>query len=455
MNFRKTIEDKILFILFTYKKEFVAASSSETAFDIIRKHGLKFEDFSDRLNQLLYKSIQNQLYSGLSDMDLINIVAYRPQEFKVFEQQANEFVTHIYNLTNTNFAAFAELDRLIYKLKEFNVRDFLKYKGQEIMSANFDNLDPVVFADQFIAQYQEFYQRLTSGVITATSNSDDTAKDLEAKMNARQAGQIVGIPIHLESFQNFFGGWTAPDLTIIAARPGMGKTSFILASCWESQIYADIVFFTLEMSPRQLKNRLASSMTNIEYNNIERALINMEEFTYVTQAYKIIDESKLHIKGIEFGKLEKMKTEIRRLHRLGKCKMVVIDYLQLVQSESKHQSREQEVSHISRQLKTLAVELNIPIIALSQVGRSCEERNNKRPLLSDLRESGAIEQDADNVVFLFREAYYFDKNISIPYHVQWKTEFIVAKGRNIGVTTLYFLNDVLHSKILDVNEFIS
>ena len=453
MILRKTVEDKILFILFTYRKEIIGDKSSETAFDIIRKHGLKWEDFSDPLNQALYKSIQNQLYDGLSDMDYLSIVNYRPKEYKVFEQQANEYLMHVNNLITTNYASFSELDKLVYKLKEFNLQDFWKFNAQSIATVNFENTNVVEFGNEIVNKYQEFYQRLMSGVVTKNSQANNIADELTRKLHKVNSGEKIGVPIHMESFQEFFGGWMAPDLIIIGARPSMGKTSFILACCWESCKYSNIAFFSFEMSTNQLTNKIAGGLTGIEYNKIERAQLTGEEFGAVLKSYEIIKESNLNILGIEFNMMENFKTECRRLHRLGLLDLVVIDYLQLMKSSVKHGTREQEVAYISRELKLLCIELNVPIIALSQLSRE-GQIGNKRPGLQDLRESGAIEQDADIVAFLYREAYYYDKNISVPYEKEFHTEFLICKGRNVGTGALYFFNDVLNAKISDSTAII-
>jgi replicative DNA helicase len=451
---RKTCEDKILFILFTFKKELIGDKNSETAFDVIRKHGLKWEDFQDPLNQSLYKSIQNQLFNGLPDIDFLSIVNYRPKEYKVFEQQANEYMMHITNLISTNFASFSELDKLIYKLKEFNLKDFWRYNAQLIIGSNFENENVIEFGNVIVSKYQDFYNRLMSGVVTKNSHSNNMGDELERKMNLVATGQSVGVAIHMPSFQTFFGGWSPPDFIIIGARPSMGKTATILSLAWESAKHSHIAFFTFEMSANQIKNKVASNLSGIDYNKIERGQINHQELSLVRQAYDIIDESKLIVLGQDFVKIEALKNEARKLHRMGKLDLIVIDYLQLMKTDEKHASREQSVAHISRELKLLCVELNIPIIALCQVGRDCENRTNKRPMLSDLRESGSIEQDADIVAFLFREAYYYDKNIDVPYEKKFLTEFIVAKGRNIGTTVLYFMNDVINSRTHDdVNIF--
>lgn len=451
MTFRQEVESKILYILFTYRNEIIGDKRTETAFDIIRKHGLKWEDFSDKLNQNLYKSIQNQLFDGLSSVDFLNIVKYRPKEYKVFEQQANEYLMHINHLITTTYASFSELDRLVYKLKEFNLQDFWRFSAQKIMNANFEQQNIIEFGDGIVTHYQEFYQRLMSGVLTKNSSANNSADELQRKMNLVESGERIGVPIHLDSFQNAFGGWTAPDLIVIGARPAMGKTSFILASIWESCIYSEIAFFTYEMSIGQITNKIASSITGIDYNRIERATITKEEFSQVLLAYDVVKNSKINILGIEFVKIDQFKNECKRLHRLGKLDMVVIDYLQLMKSDDKFGTREQEVSYFSRELKLLAIELNIPIIALAQLSREGQV-GSKRPHLQDLRESGGIEQNADIVSFLYREAYYYDSNISVPYEKKFHTEFIIRKYRNGETQTLYFFNDVLNSKITDSNQ---
>lgn len=454
MTYRKNVEDRILFILFTYRKEIISDINSETAFDIIRKHGLKWEDFSDPTNQKLYQSIQNQFLHGLPDVDFLSIIQYRPKEYKVFEQQANEYLMLINTLITTNYASFSELDKLIFKLKEFNLQDFWKFHAQTIIGVNFEQVDIVEFGETIVTKYQEFCQRLNSSMKKSNSNSNDIGKELERKMKEVASGNTVGVRIHLEKFQAFLGGWLPPDLIVIGARPSMGKTSFILGCAWESAVESHIAFFSYEMSPNQLKNKLANKLTGIPYNKIERAQLTQEEFQQVINAYAVIEESNLKFFSVDYNKIEQLKTECRRLHKLGLLDLIVIDYLQLMKSSQIHGSREQEVAYFSRELKLLAIELQVPVIALAQLKRENDFQGNKRPSLKDLRESGAIEQDADIVAFLYREAYYYDKNIPVPYEKEFHTEFIIAKGRNVGTTTLYFFNDVRNSKINDAGMVI-
>lgn len=450
MDYREIIESKIIYILVTFKKEF-NTNSEESSFDIIRKHNLSHQNFKMINHQTIFKSIENQIHHGISEVDFINIVKYRPKEYKVFAQQANEFLALITNLVNNTFASFSELEGLILKLKEFNLRDFWILKAQQTLSANFESTDILSFGDSIVESYNNINSSLSRGITLHSDVDDDPAKELEKRVKNRSLGISPGVKIHMHSFQEFFQGWQAPDLIIIAARPSMGKTSFIVSSLWESQKFNyNIVLVSLEMNTFQLKSNLAASITNIDSGKIKNGDLTSEELLNVVEAYSVIEKSGLNILDIRFKNLDKICSEARRLHKKGQLDALVIDYLQLIIVSEKQGSREQEVALISRTLKGLALELNIPVIALAQLSRA--GAGTRRPVLTDLRESGAIEQDADVVAFLHRPTYYQDRTIPLPYEEDFKTEFIVAKGRSLGVTVLYFFNDVKKYKTIDIQN---
>lgn len=445
MDIRETIEGKILFIILSFKEEVHSDKHSETSFEIIKRHNLKFEDFKSLTNQHVFKSILNQIHKGFQEITFVNTIEYRPNEYKSFPQQANEFMSIVNNILNNYYASFSELDTLIYKLKEYNIKDFWIFKAQQILSTNFEVASIIEFAENTIRDYDAYYTRIMSGI--EDEQEFDIEKSLKQRIEARHKGISIGVPIPLKNLQTFFDGWNAPDLIVVGARPGMGKTTFALPCAWEAARTHNIVFLSLEMSEEQLKNRLASNLTGIEYDKIKKGFLTPEEYQIVVQAYKIIKDSKLNIIGLKFGKIGNLIREAERLKRLGKIDMIIIDYLQLLKSDEKFQSREQEVSYYSRSLKLLAMKLQIPIMALAQLKRTDSAR---KPMLSDLRESGAIEQDADIVAFLHRAAYYQDQALNIPYHEQFKTEFIVAKGRETGTASFMFFNDVKNSKLSDL-----
>lgn len=442
MDIRAIIEAKILFIILTYKQEINSTDKSETCFEIIRRHNLRFEDFKEVNHQVIFKSIQNQISKGLEDISFTNLIEYRPKEFKVFAQQANEFAMIVNNTLNSTYASFSELDQLIYKLKEYNIRQFWLDKSQRILSMNFELVNIIEYGEAIIKEYEEHYNRIIQGVENQSVESFE--ESLKKRLEARAQGKSLGVPICLPNLQEFFNGWNAPDLIIIGARPGMGKTSFTLSMAWEASKTHHIVFLSLEMSAEQLTNKIASNITGIDEKDIRTGNLTVEQYYQVLEAYKHIKASKLNIIGVEFGNIERLQSELRRLKRLGRIDLLIVDYIQLMKSTEKFSSREQQISHFSRTLKLTCLEIMIPIIALSQLKRTLSER---KPKLDDLRESGALEQDADIVAFLHRQAYYRDKEMYIPYEQEFETEFIVEKGRQVGVGSMKFLNDVKNSQL--------
>jgi len=232
-------------------------------------------------------------------------------------------------------------------------------------------------------------------------------------------------------------GWQNSDLVIIAARPAMGKTAFVLSMAKNMAVNLNtpIAMFSLEMSNLQLVNRLISNVCEIEGEKIKSGRLSNEEWDRLNTQIKFLFGAPIYIDETPGLSITELRTKARRLVREHGVRIILIDYLQLMTAKGmKFGSREQEVSTISRSLKGLAKELNIPIIALSQLNRSTETRENKRPVLSDLRESGAIEQDADIVCFIHRPEYYLKSSIdSNGEDIAGLAEFIVAKHRSGSV----------------------
>lgn len=255
---------------------------------------------------------------------------------------------------------------------------------------------------------------------------------------SKTSGSVTGVPTGFTDLDYQTAGLQPSDLILIAARPSMGKTAFVLNIAQHIAFKAKkaVAVFSLEMSKEQLVNRLFALESRVDAQKLRTGNLNDEEWSRLIEGAGVVGESKLIIDdtpGISISELRSKCRKYKIDHDIG---IVIIDYLQLMTGSGKSESRQNEISEISRSLKALARELNVPVVALSQLSRAVEQRPDHRPMLSDLRESGAIEQDADVVMFIYRDDYYHkdteEKNIA---------EIIVAKQRNgpIGTVKLVWL----------------
>lgn len=255
---------------------------------------------------------------------------------------------------------------------------------------------------------------------------------------SKQRGEITGLKTGFYDLDKVTSGLHNNELIIIAARPAMGKTAFALnlAVNLSSLNNKAVALFNMEMSAEQLANRMISSAGQIELNKMKNARFDHDDWKKLNEACSKLAESNLYIDDTPGMTIGEIRAKCRRLASTSKnLGAIVIDYLQLISGGARYAgNRQQEVSEISRSLKTLAMELEVPVIALAQLSRSVEGREDKRPILSDLRESGSIEQDADIVAFLFREDYY-DKTKAIDENTS-RSEFIIGKHRSGPTTTV-------------------
>ena len=283
-----------------------------------------------------------------------------------------------------------------------------------------------------------------------------TMKEIEA---SAQMNGLCGVPSGFTALDNLGGGWQKSDLIIVAARPAMGKTAFALSMAKNMlEQGRPVAIFSLEMSTEQLMKRLITNVTGIPGNVLRYGKLDPMDWNILNKKIKELNSMKLFIDDSASANIFEIATKARRLVKEHGVECIFVDYLQLIHAEGKTiNNREQEVSTISRTLKQLAKELNIPIIALSQLNRGVEARtgDNKRPVLSDLRESGAIEQDADMVLLLHRPEYYgltMDENGNSLIGI---AEIIVAKNRNgkTGPVLLKFKGELM--KFTDVENQIN
>lgn len=287
-------------------------------------------------------------------------------------------------------------------------------------------------------------KKLTSAVSDGVQNMQGISESLVetyTQLRNRQNGGLPGLTTGFLSVDLTTGGLKKSDLIILAARPSMGKTALALNIAAAASKANVVAVFSLEMNKIQLMERLLSAHSQVEASRIQNGRLRDEDWEPLINALDTLSRRKLYTDDTPAISLSELKAKARRLKREHGLDLIVVDYIQLMQGSKNYQgNRVQEVSEISRGLKALARELNIPILALSQLSRSVEMRAEKKPQLSDLRESGSIEQDADIVMFLYREDYYerdtANENIA---------ELIISKNRNgaTGIVPLHFAKEYL------------
>ena len=326
-------------------------------------------------------------------------------------------------------------------LQKFIQRSLIKISSEIIEDSYDETQDVFDLLDKAEAKLYE----VTQGNI---KRSSETAQNLviQAKRKIEEISNkegLSGIPSGFTKLDKLTSGWQDSDLVIIAARPGMGKTALTLSMARNISVDQGIpvAFFSLEMASVQLITRLISSETGLSSEKLRTGRLEKHEWEQLNVKVKGLEKAPLFIDDTPSLSIFDLRAKARRLKSQHDIKLIVIDYLQLmtIGSSNKSGNREQEISTISRNLKALAKELNVPVIALSQLSRAVETRGgSKRPILSDLRESGAIEQDADIVSFIYRPEYYkietWDDDENTPTDGQ--AEFIVAKHRNGGLDSI-------------------
>ncbi len=262
---------------------------------------------------------------------------------------------------------------------------------------------------------------------------------------------ITGVPSGYKKLDQISSGFQKGDLIILAARPSMGKTALALSiASYAAMNRSTVGFFSLEMSAEQLTLRLLASTSAVNHHNIRNATITSEEWIELTHVAAQLAEMKLFIDDTAMLSLMDLRAKARKLKMEHGLQFLVIDYLQLIHANQKYENRHQEVSAISRSLKALAKELDIPILALSQLSRAVDSRMDKRPMLSDLRESGAIEQDADLIMFLYRDVMYNAETENPTL-----SELIIGKQRNGPTGTVYldFIKELTKFENMDDDEY--
>jgi len=402
---------------------------------IVAMEKLQSQDFYRDVHRIIFEAMEH-LHRENKEIDVITLPDELKRMKKLDDVGGLEYVLNLPNLVGSaanieyyaNIVAEKALARnLISTCTELTTE---AYDGQKETEALLDD------AERRILQLSDTKNH---GDFASVGAVVEVTLDKITKLYENKAG-LTGLPTGFRDLDRMTSGLQPSDLILVAARPSMGKTAFTLNIAQNVGVrqHKTVAFFSLEMSQEQLVQRLLCQIAHIDSQKLRTGQLNSdEEWTRLTDACDKLYESPIYIDDTPGISVAEMRSKARRLKSEHGLDLIIVDYLQLMQGRNA-ESRQQEISEISRSLKALARELKVPLIALSQLSRSVESRQDKRPMLSDLRESGALEQDADIVSFLYREDYY-DKETE-NQHI---TEVILAKHRNgpVGSVKLYFKNE--------------
>ncbi len=394
---------------------------------------LKPESFYEPAHQKVYEAIQS-LGAAQRPIDLFTVTEQLRLNDTLEEVGGAAFVVQL--TSNVTSAAHVEFHARIVAQKYLS-RELISFAAQIENNAFDESIDVDDLLQEAEGKLFEISQRNVKKDVTQIDPVISSALDQIQAASNRTSG-LSGLQTGFHELDKVTSGWQNSDLIIIAARPAMGKTAFVLSMAKNMAVNYSIpiAVFSLEMSNIQLVNRLISNVCELPGEKIKSGQLTSLEWDQLMARIKHLNGSPLYIDDTASLSVFELRTKARRLVREHNIKMIIIDYLQLMNASGmKFGSREQEVSMISRSLKQLAKELNIPIIALSQLSRQVENRSdNKRPQLSDLRESGAIEQDADIVCFIHRPEYYYHSDTDPSgKDIRGLAEFIIAKHRSGSV----------------------
>jgi replicative DNA helicase len=413
-------------------------------------------NFHDPMHQKIYNAIESLIYKGM----LANPITLK----NYFEDEKDDLDIPEYLVKITKFSTSLrqaiEYSKIIYDM--FVRRELIKISELTIDSAKVNDLDT---NGQNIIENSErlLFDLAEKGSFNSSLVKFDDAMKQTIEMASaayKNEGGIVGVPTGLRDLDDKLGGLHQSDLIIIAGRPSMGKTSLATNIAFNAAKHiqdnskkSSIAFFSLEMSSEQLSTRILSEQARIGSNDIRRGRISDEQFDQFLETSKNIAELPLFIDETPAISIAAMSNRARRIKRLHGLDMVIVDYIQLMRGTTYNKDgRVQEISQITQGLKAIAKELGVPVLALSQLSRQVEQRDNHQPQLADLRESGSIEQDADVVMFVYREGYYLSRTEpreATVEHAEWQAkmnevahlaEIIIGKQRHgpIGKVTLEF-----------------
>ncbi|MEP0323576.1 replicative DNA helicase [Bauldia litoralis] len=405
------------------------------------------EHFFEPVHRSIYQ-VAGELIRANKVASPVTIKTFLPADLAIGDINLAQYVARLAAEATTILNA-EDYGRSIYDLA---IRRALIGVGEEMVNVAYDAPVDKSPRDQIEDTEKRLYELAEFGKSDTGFHAFETALLTAIDMASaayQRDGHLSGLATGLDDLDRLMGGLQPSDVIILAGRPGMGKTSlatniaFNVAKAWKGETQADgttktvdggiVGFFSLEMSSEQLATRIIAEQSGVPSSDIRRGRITEEQFSHVVAAAREMNRMPLYVDqtgGLAIGQLA---ARARRLKRQRGLDLLVVDYIQLLQGSSKRnsESRVQEVTEITTQLKSLAKELNVPVVALSQLSRQVENRDDKRPQLSDLRESGSIEQDADVVLFVYREEYYLKNKEPKPGTVeyeQWQDEMSQVHG---------------------------
>jgi len=426
------------------------------------------KNFYDPMHQKIFEAIESLIYKGM----LANPITLK----NYFENEKDDLNVPDYLVKVTKFSTSSrqaiEYSRIIYDM--FVRRELIKISEGTIDSAKLKDLN---ISGQNIIENSEklLFDLAEKGSFNSSLVKFDEALKFTIEMasNAYKNEEgIVGVPTGLTDIDDRLGGLHKSDLIIIAGRPSMGKTAlatniaFNAASkLQESGKKSTVAFFSLEMSSEQLSTRILAEQSRIKSNDIRRGKISEEQFDKFIETSKNISELPLYIDETPAISIAAVSNRARRIKRLFGLEMIVVDYIQLMRGPVNNaNNRVQEISQITQGLKAIAKELSVPVLALSQLSRAVEQRDDHKPLLSDLRESGSIEQDADVVMFVYRAAYYLERKepqAATVEHAEWQAkmseiahlaQIIIAKQRHGPTGNVDLEFEAMFTKFRDIQN---
>lgn len=380
------------------------------------------EDFYRPDHRQVFEAAEELYHSGVP-IDMIT-VKNKLEEKQVFEQIGGlpflaNISTSVGSSTNMrHYAAIVEEKSVLRRLiRTANNISQMSYEGKTDVNAIMDTAEKGIF-DIMQNRHSDQFHHIRDIAVDSIEKIEDIY---------RSKGKLTGVPTGFVDFDQKTAGLQKSDLILLAARPSMGKTAFALNIIQNAAIRSNVptAVFSLEMSREQLVNRMLCSEAMLDAQRLRTGELTDSDWADLIQAMGPLSQAPIYIDDTPGVTPMEVRSKCRRLKVEKGLGLIVIDYLQLMSGNSRNDSRQQEISEISRALKAIAREMEAPVIALSQLSRACEQRADHRPMLSDLRESGAIEQDADVVAFLYRDEYYFPDT-----EKKNQAELIIAKQRN-------------------------
>ena len=393
-------------------------------------------DFYRNDHRIIFSAIRN-LEEKSQPFDAVTLSEWMDKNGQLEDAGGLAYLGRLAKETPTaaNIVAYADI------VRERSVLRQLIAVGTDIASSGFktdgrSSRELLEEAEKRVYQIAEQDMRGRGGFQDIKDLLTKTVEEIDFLFQSE--GNITGVPTGFDKFDESTTGLHAGELIIVAGRPSMGKTTFAMNIAENAAIghKTPVAVFSMEMPGEQLAMRMISSLGRIDQHHIRTGQLTDEDWPRITSAVHMLSEAKLFIDDTPAMSPGEVRARARRLKRKHGLGLVVVDYLQLMQVAGGSENRATEISEISRGLKALAKELEIPVIALSQLNRSLEQRTDKRPIMSDLRESGAIEQDADLIVFIYRDEVYNEDSPD-----KGMAEIIIAKQRNgpIGKSVLTFL----------------